>query len=311
MLGGLYAELEAFETILQQGSFTAAARQLGITTGAVTRRLRTLETRLGIQLLHRSTRRLSLTEPGRHYYAEIAPALAQIAAAAERARDLSAQPRGELRVSLPMNFGRLYVMPHLSDFLQRWPGIEVDARFDDRLVDLVGEGFDLAIRIGALTDSRLVARRLADTRRILVAAPDYLERRGTPKTPGDLVEHDCLHYTFFDATSTWTFHRGTEPIRVPVHGRLKSNYGMPLVDAAVQGHGILQSATFAVAEELADGRLREVLPDWNLVPIGIYAVYPGREYRPRKVDVFIDFLQETIGTPPRWDRLLGAATARG
>lgn len=310
MLGGLYAELEAFETILRQGSFTAAARQLGITTGAVTRRLRTLETRLGIQLLHRSTRRLSLTEPGRHYYAEIAPALAQIAAAAERARDLSAQPRGELRVSLPMNFGRLYVMPHLSDFLQRWPGIEVDARFDDRLVDLVGEGFDLAIRIGALTDSRLVARRLADTRRILVAAPDYLERRGTPKTPGDLVEHDCLHYTFFDATSTWTFHRGTEPIRVPVHGRLKSNYGMPLVDAAVQGHGILQSATFAVAEELADGRLREVLPDWNLVPIGIYAVYPGREYRPRKVDVFIDFLQEMIGTPPRWDRLLGAATAR-
>lgn len=306
MIGGLYSELEAFEAILQHGSFTAAARQLQVTPGAITRRLNTLEARLGAKLLNRSTRRLSLTEPGRHYYAEVAPALAQILAAGERVHDLSLQPRGELRVSLPMNFGRLYVMPRVSAFLERHPSIDLDLQFDDRFVDLIGDGFDAAIRIGALTDSRLVARRIAQTRRILVASPDYLARRGAPSTPAELIEHDCLHYTLFRDTPTWEFQREREPLRVPVRGRLKANYGVPLVEAAVAGGGIVQSATFAVAQELASGQLMEVLPDWSLVPIGIYAVYPGREYRPRKVEAFIDFVEETIGQPAVWDRVIGA-----
>lgn len=304
MVGGLYSELEAFEAILRHGSFTAAARQLELTPGAVTRRLAALEARLGVKLLNRSTRRLSLTESGRHYYAQVAPALAQILAAGERVHDLSAQPRGELRVSLPMNFGRLYVIPHVGEFLRRWPQIELDLQFDDRFVDLIGEGFDAAIRIGALEDSRLVARRIAQTRRILVAAPAYLQRRGAPASPGALIEHDCLHYTLFRDTPTWEFHGRGEPWRVPVRGRLKANYGAPLVEAALRGEGILQTATFAVAEELADGRLVEVLPDWSLLPIGIYAVYPSREYRPRKVEAFIDFLEQTIGQPAHWDRIV-------
>lgn len=304
MIGGLYSELEAFEAILQHGSFTAAAKQLQVTPGAITRRLNTLEARLGAKLLNRSTRRLSLTESGRHYYAEVAPALAQILAAGERVHDLSAQPRGELRVSVPMNFGRLYVMPHVETFLQRWPGIDLDLQFDDRFVDLIGAGFDAAIRIGALSDSRLVARRIAQTRRILVASPDYLARRGAPRTPAELIEHDCLHYTLFRDTPTWEFHRDREPLRVPVRGRLKANYGVPLVDAAVHGRGILQTATFAVAEELASGRLVEVMPDWSLLPIGIYAVYPSRDYRPRKVEAFIDFVEATIGEPALWDRVI-------
>lgn len=304
MIGGLYSELEAFEAILQHGSFTAAARQLQVTPGAITRRLNTLEARLGAKLLNRSTRRLSLTESGRSYYAEVAPALAQILAAGERVHDLSAQPRGELRVSVPMNFGRLYLMPHVEAFLQRWPGIDLDLQFDDRFVDLIGAGFDAAIRIGALSDSRLVARRIAQTRRILVASPDYLARRGAPRTPGELIEHDCLHYTLFRDTPTWEFHREREPLRVPVRGRLKANYGVPLVDAAVHGRGILQTATFAVAEELASGRLVEVMPDWSLLPIGIYAVYPSRDYRPRKVEAFIDFVEATIGEPAVWDRVI-------
>ncbi|MGO1070103.1 LysR family transcriptional regulator [Lysobacter sp. CA199] len=306
MIGGLYSELEAFEAILQHGSFTAAARQLQVTPGAITRRLNTLEARLGAKLLNRSTRRLSLTESGRHYYSEVAPALAQILAAGERVHDLSAQPRGELRVSLPMNFGRLYVIPHLPNFLHRYPGIDLDLQFDDRFIDLIGAGFDAAIRIGALSDSRLVARRIAQTRRILVAAPEYLQRRGTPASPAELIDHDCLHYTLFRDTATWEFQGEREPLRVPVRGRLKANYGAPLVDAAVRGGGILQTATFAVAQELASEQLVEVLPDWCLVPIGIYAVYPGREYRPRKVEAFIDFVEETIGKPAVWDRVMGA-----
>ncbi|MBX9401713.1 LysR family transcriptional regulator [Lysobacter sp. BMK333-48F3] len=304
MSGGLYSELEAFEAILRHGSFTAAARHLELTPGAVTRRLAALEARLGTKLLNRSTRRLSLTESGRHYYAQVAPALAQILAAGERVHDLSAQARGELRVSLPMNFGRLYVIPHVGEFLRRWPQIELDLQFDDRFVDLIGEGFDAAIRIGALDDSRLVARRIAQTRRILVAAPSYLQRRGAPAAPGALIEHDCLHYTLFRDAPTWEFQRDGEPLRVPVRGRLKANYGLPLVEAALRGEGILQTATFAVADELADGRLVEVLPDWSLLPIGIYAVYPSREYRPRKVEAFIDFLEQTIGQPAHWDRVV-------
>ena len=307
MIGGLYSELEAFEAILRHGSFTAAARQLELTPGAVTRRLASLEARLGVKLLNRSTRRLSLTEPGRHYYAQVAPALAQILAAGERVHDLSAQARGELRVSLPMNFGRLYVIPHVGEFLRRWPQIELDLQFDDRFVDLIGEGFDAAIRIGALEDSRLVARRIAQTRRILVAAPSYLQRRGAPAAPGALIEHDCLHYTLFRDAPSWEFQRDGEPWRVPVRGRLKANYGLPLVEAALRGEGILQTATFAVADELADGRLVEVLPDWSLLPIGIHAVYPGREYRPRKVEAFIDFVEQTIGQPAHWDRILAGA----
>lgn len=304
MSGGLYSELEAFEAILRQGSFTAAARQLDVTPGAITRRLSALEARLGAKLLNRSTRRLSLTEAGRDYYAEVAPALAQILAAGERAHDRSAQPRGELRVSLPMNFGRMYVMPRLGEFLDRHPGIALDVQFDDRYVDLIGEGFDCAIRIGALGDSRLVARRIAQTRRILVAAPAYLARRGAPTAPEQLGEHDCLHYTLFRDHPTWEFHGRGDPLRIPVRGRLRANYGVPLVDAALRGDGILQTATFAVAEELADGRLVEVLPDWCLLPIGIHAVYPGREYRPRKVEAFVAFVEDIIGAPAVWDRIL-------
>ncbi len=310
MTGSLYAELEAFEAILRQGSFTAAARQLAVTPGAITRRLNALEARLGTKLLNRSTRRLSLTEPGRHYYAEVAPALAQILAAGERVHDLSAQPRGELRVSLPLNFGRLYVLPHLPEFLRRHPGIDLDLQLDDRFVDLIGAGFDAAIRVGALEDSRLVARRIAQTRRILVASPDYLARRGAPAAPGDLVEHDCLHYTLFRDAPTWEFQREREPLRVPVRGRLKANYGLPLVQAALDGWGILQTATFAVAGELARGALVEVLPDWSLVPIGVHAVYPAREYRPRKVEAFIGFVEDKLGSPAVWDRVIAGEAER-
>jgi DNA-binding transcriptional LysR family regulator len=304
MNGGFYSELEAFEAILTRGSFTGAAKSLGVTTGAITRRLNSLETRLGVKLLSRSTRHLNLTESGRLYYTAIAPALLQIESAANLVHDRSKEPSGELRVSLPMNFGRLYVTPHLPTFMRRWPGIELDAHFDDRFVDLIAEGFDLAIRIGALSDSRLVARRLADTRRILVASPDYLARRGIPKRPIDLASHDCLHYTHFRNFASWEFRRGREELHIPVRGRLKSNYGVPLVDAAVHGDGIVQSATFAVATELADGRLQEVLPDWNLLPIGVYAVYPSRDYRPRQVEAFVQFLEEVIGRPALWDRLI-------
>jgi DNA-binding transcriptional LysR family regulator len=152
-----------------------------------------------------------------------------------------------------------------------------------------------------------VSGLLADS---LVASPEYLVRRGTPQRPADLVDHDCLHYIHFRDPATWEFHRGSEELHIPVRGRLKSNYGVPLVDAALHGSGILQSATFAVAEELADGRLQEVLSDWSLVPIGVHAVYPSRDYRPRKLEAFIEFVEHVIGRPALWDRLIEGAARK-
>ena len=149
---------------------------------------------------------------------------------------------------------------------------------------------------------------IAQTRRILVAAPQYLARRGAPTAPAQLSEHDCLHYTLFRGNASWEFHGRGEPLRIPVRGRLRANYGVPLVDAALRGEGILQTATFAVAQELAAGRLVEVLPDWSLLPIGIHAVYPGRDYRPRKVEAFVAFLETIVGAPAVWDRILAGAS---
>ncbi len=286
---------------MRHGGFSTAANALAVTTGTVTRRVQALEARLGVRLFHRSTRRVTATEAGLAYNAEVVPALEQLRAAAERVRDLSTEPRGALRVSAPANFGRLHLTPHLGAFMQRWPEIALDIQFDDRFVDIIAEGFDVALRIGALEDSRLVARRLADTRRVLVAAPAYLARRGAPQHPGELVHHDCLHYTLFRDTA-WVFHRGREQLRVPVNGPLKSNYGAPLVDAAVAGHGLLLTATFAVADELMDGRLVEVLADWSSRAIGVFAVFPDRTYRPAKTQAFVDFLVEVIGEPARWER---------
>ena len=299
-----FSELEAFEAVVHRGSFTGAAKALSVTTGAVTRRVQALEARLGARLFHRSTRRVTLTDTGRRYHEAVAPALADILAAGERVRDeVSETPRGKLRVSLPVNLGRLYVTPHLGAFLRRWPDISLDLQLEDRFVDVIAEGFDLAVRVGALTDSRLVARKLANTRRVLVASPAYLEARGAPRHPSELVAHDCLPFTLFREGATWELRRGRERLRVPVSGVLESNYGVPLVDAAVGGLGILQSATFAVADELARGLLVEVLPEWSLADIGVFVVFPGRGYRPRKVDVFIELLERVIGKPAAWERL--------
>lgn len=304
MSAARFAELHAFEAVARHGSFSAAARAQALTPGALTRRVQALEARLQVRLFSRSTRRVQLTEAGRAFLAAVAPALTQLEQAEAEVRDLSAAPRGTLRVSLPANFGRLYVAPHLDGFLHRWPQIALDLQFEDRFVDVVAEGIDVAVRIGALEDSRLVARRLADTRRVLVAAPAYLQRRGAPAHPAELVGHDCLHYTLF-RDPAWEFHRGRERLRVPVDGPLRSNWGVPLVDAAVAGHGLLLTATFAVAEALADGRLVEVLADWSPPPIGVFAVFPDRTYRPAKVEAFVAFLDETLrrfGWPQDHDR---------
>ncbi|WP_421705920.1 LysR family transcriptional regulator [Alloalcanivorax xenomutans] len=288
------SELTALVAVARKGSLTTAAEHLGISVGAVSRRLAGLEARLGVRLLNRSTRAVRLSAAGETYLSHVVPALEAITAAGELVRAQTLGPSGEIRVSLPVNFGRAHLALRLPEFLMRYPEVHLDAQFDDRFVDLVAEGFDLAIRIGRLDDSRLVARRLASDRRVLVASPAYLESAGRPRHPRDLLAHQCLHYTNFRGPVVWSFHKAGKQVDIPVRGRFTSNYGLPLTMAAEQGQGLVHSAMSLVGEAIRDGRLVEVLPGWRLPEIGIHAVYPGRKHVPEKVRVFIDFVAEIL-----------------
>jgi len=287
-------QLYALDAVFRLGSLTAAAEALDISTSAISRRLNALESALGIKLLNRSTRSLQLTAAGEDYHGRIISALETIAEASEAARDQSASPKGELRISVPSNYGRIHIAPHLPAFLRQFPELSIDAQFDDRYVDLVAEGFDMAVRIGVLRDSTLVAQKVADSRRVVVASPDYLARHGTPHHPSDLIRHQCFHYTNFRGPAVWSFVQGNRQVDVAVSGRLRSNYGLPLTMAAEAGNGLVQTAITFVADALTEGRLVEVLADWALPVIGIYAVYPGRKHLPAKARAFISFLREIL-----------------
>ncbi|ALM54429.1 hypothetical protein AR456_00030 [Halomonas huangheensis] len=274
-------------------SLSQAARQLHLSTGAVSRRIDNLEQRLGVRLLHRSTRLVALTTEGSQYLSEILPALDAIAMAGDRLGEGNQQIRGNIRAVFPVNYGRLYIAPHLAEFLLRHPQVRLEAIFDDNFNDIPGEGLDLAVRIGQLEDSRLVARRIATDSRVLVASANYLDKHGTPVHPTDLLHHNCLHYTHFRGPQRWHLQRNGERLSIAVDGNLRADYGLALTMAAEGGLGIVQTARSIIHDALADGRLCEVLCDWSLPDIGVHAVTPSREV-PARVKALIDFLAERL-----------------
>lgn len=284
-----YAEIQAFVSIARLASFGAAASQLGLTASATSRKLQALEARLGVRLLQRTTRRVTLTEAGQQYLLHCERWLSDLDDADAALADLQGQVRGRLRASVPSNFGRLHVVPALPDFLAAYPELDLDLDFNDRYLDLVEAQIDVAIRIGRLDDSRLVARKLADNRRLLAASPDYLARRGTPQHPGELAQHSCLHFSRYSEGELWRLHKGGETQEIQVRGRMRANNGEALVEAALAGYGILQSASFIVGPALQQGWLVEVLPDWHIAPSAIWAVYPHGRFLAPKVRAFIDF----------------------
>nr|WP_314873791.1 LysR family transcriptional regulator [uncultured Pseudomonas sp.] len=289
-----YEDMRIFTQVMQAGSFTAAADLLGMSKQSVSRRLMQLEERLGVRLLNRSTRRLDATPLGQQYYESAVRLLGEMQQAEQ---DISGQTqalRGTLRLSAPLSFAISHLGSLLTEFLQLHAQLIVEIDLSDRAVDLIGEGYDLALRIGTLDDSSLVARRIASIERVYCASPAYLAARGTPLAPEDLREHDCLPYGHSRQVQ-WQFKgQGKALQAIAVSGRMRANNGELLRDAAIAGMGVTYLPAFIVEQALADGRLVKLLEAWTPPPLQLSAVYPQHRQIARPVQAFVEFLRERL-----------------
>jgi DNA-binding transcriptional LysR family regulator len=295
--------MQVFVRVASLGSFSAAARSLNLSQTMVTKHVGALEERLGVKLLHRSTRKLVLTEGGRNYLTACERILAEIEEAEASASLDRIEPRGTLRLNVPLTFGFRHIAPALPEFNRLHPAVSFDLGLADRYVDLIEEGWDLAIRIGRLKDSSLVARRLAPCRTVVCASPSYLKDHGTPEKLDELAQHNCLGYTLPSAigANRWTFGLDGE-IVVPVQGNLRANNGDALLAAAVAGQGLIYQPTFIVGDSLRDGSLVPVLGGYPTYQPGIHAVLPSGRQAPAKVRAFIAFLARRFAPEPAWDQ---------
>lgn len=295
-LGGL-EELLAFVAVAETGSFTAAAKAVGRDASVISRRVGQLEQRLGIRLLSRTTRRVILTEVGAIYARRVQVLLDELASASREASDRAAAPQGLVRVSLPVTFGRQWISPLLPAFLARHPQIRIDARLTDRVVDIVAEGFDVAIRVsaGAARDSSLTTRKIASYRNLLVAAPSYLAAHGTPRRPADLIQHACLGFTGYAAWPDWPLTRAGKRQTVRPSCSLIADHSEVLLTAAVDGAGITFTADWLAGPALREGKLVEVLPGWGGREAGsVYAILPPGRLIPTKTRLFVDEVAQAI-----------------
>ena len=303
--------MQLFTRVVDAGSFTGAAEGLGISRALASKLIQTLEDSLGVRLLNRTTRRVSLTDAGRNYYQRVSEILAQLAEAEAEAAELQVEPRGKMRVSAPISFSVLHLAPAFSEFQRRYPRVELELELSDRLVDLVDEGFDLAIRIGKLADSSLIARRIAPACLVMVASPEYLKRVGTPQEPADLGAHNFMIYTLATRRDEIVLEREGESRTTRIRGNLLVNNGDFIAAAAVEGHGISVLPTFIVADHLKRGELVPVLEAWSIPPIAIHAIYAQTRSLPAKTRALIDFLVERFGPEPYWEKLCSGPSDAG
>ncbi|MCP4808643.1 MAG: LysR family transcriptional regulator [Proteobacteria bacterium] len=291
--------MRAFTRVVDEGSFTAAARSLGLPKSTVSRHVAALEDRLGVRLLHRTTRSLRPTDVGQAYYARAAAILADVEEAEQAVTHMQSTPRGRLRVTAGVSFGTGYLGTIIAGFLERYPDVEAEAVLTDRYVDLIGEGFDVALRAGSLDDSSLIARRLGSARVCLVGSPDYLARRGTPKVPSDLRGHECIRYSLSRTGGSWTLRDEA----VPVKGRLTLDNGELILDAAIRGIGLARLPTFICGAAIQKGDLVTVLDEHLPQAGGVYAVYPHNRHLSAKVRAFVDHAVESCKPVAPWDAL--------
>jgi DNA-binding transcriptional LysR family regulator len=289
-----FQEMQAFAAVVDAGSFVRASDALGMSKAAVSRQLAELEARLGVRLLHRTTRKLSLTEEGEVFYARCRELLGGLAEAEAEVTARSGQAMGVLKVSAPVTFGLLHLAGLWSAFMAAHPNVSLEVMLSDRMVDLVEEGFDVAVRIARLPSSSLVSRKLSSTRMVLCATRQYLQEHGTPGHPSELARHQVLAYTLLATGETWEFDGPDGHVSVKVTPRMHSNSGDTCRAAALGHQGIILQPTFMIADDLRAGRLVEVLPQYRSLELGIYALYPTRKHVLPKVRLLVDYLVQAF-----------------
>lgn len=293
-------DLEVFVRVIAAGSMSTAARDLGLSPAVVSKRIKRLEDKLGTRLLQRTTRQISLTEAGHGFHERVLTVLGGLEEAEAFASGRSSEVNGTLKISASTSFGRMHVAPHLKPFMEAHPDLAIHLVLSDEFTDIVGGGFDLAIRIAELNDSSLVARRLAPVRRVLCAAPSYLAEHGTPETLDDLKKHRCLPAHNHES---WRLEGPNGPVGLRPEGMLITNSSEVLREAVIAGLGIALRSTWDVGAELKSGKLVQVLPQYESSRnVALSAVYPSRQFLPAKVRLFIDYLAELYGPVPYWER---------
>lgn len=292
-----------FVAVMETGSFAAAAQRLGTSHGQASKLITRLEHDLGIQLFKRSTRAMAPTDVAVAYYDRIKLLLEEYDALNDSVRNASESPAGKIRITVPVTFGTTRLSHHLIAFAQRFPHIELDVNFSDRQVNVVDEGFDLALRIGALADSSLIARKLCAIRVIIVASPDYLDQRGTPETWQQLSHHDCIVDTNFRDAFRWPFLDASQHVQeLPISARLKFSNAEVCLQAACAGLGITRVPTFVAGDRLRSKQVIPLLTQYEVPPLGLFALYPPAKHLARKSRTLIDFLVEALSGQPVWDQ---------
>jgi DNA-binding transcriptional LysR family regulator len=294
--------MRQFVRVAELGSFSAVAQQMGVARSAVTRQVAALEAHLGSKLIARSTRSLTLTSAGADYLEKCRVILNLVEAAESGVAAERHMPRGPIRMSVPLSFGKRYLGAHLLEFARRYPEVSLDMDYIDRRTNLIEEGIDVAVRITHRLAPGDIARRISSSRMLVVASPDYLDRHGEPRHPRELIHHECLAYTATAKPNHWEFLVDGRPQGFPVRTRLQANNGEALMDAAIGGFGLSYTPEFMAADALAAGQVRITLSDFPIAELGIYVVLPGNRHVPHRVRVLIEFLAERLGPEPPWVR---------
>ena len=284
-----------FVGVITAGSFTAAAQALGHSTSYVSKEITRLEKRLGSRLMNRTTRTISLTDAGRAYYERCNQIVIDAENAERSINQLQETPSGLLRINAPMSFGSKYLLEVLSQFMLRYPEVKLEVEFNDRMIDVVAEGYDVVIRVGAIKDTNLVARKFTSSRHVVIASPDYLKRRGMPEKAEDLAQHDCVAYSLLPTPTLWDFYKDGVRSSVSVDPRALCNSAAIEVAMVVQGVGITRLPLFTCEQEVANGELKVILEDYDPIQLDVFAVYPHRQYLTAKVRAFVDFVVEAFG----------------
>lgn len=292
--------MRTYAAVVATGSFTQAAERLGISKALASKYVGQLEEHLGVRLLNRTTRKLNVTEVGQAYYQRCRLLLDELDELESAVRQQQESPQGQLRVAAPLIFGESYLTRTVADYLKAQPGVSVELVLADRFVNIVDEGFDLAVRIGRLADSSMIARRLAPLRVVLCASPEYLKVAGVPANPEELAAHDCIIDTNVEEPEQWAFNKEGESLRVKIGGRFRVNSAQAVREMLLSGGGIGLCPRYVVAEDLRTGRLHTLLPEYEATEYGIYAVYSHHRYLAAKVRTFVDFLVQRFGESTEW-----------